>query len=334
MDNVYTLIVAYLAAGVIAATAIHFFFAFLKRKVELTETKFDDLIVHSLASPVTLLGFFIPFILALQQAIALFPQDSWLADPRLLISLYILIGTWVTATFANDLLQTYGMTLAQKTESELDDRIIEILQKIGRYLIWFIGLMYILSLFNVNITPLLAGAGIAGIAIALAAQDIFSNFFGGAVIITDQPFQVGERVLINDVVGDVIKIGPRSTRILTLDKDIVTIPNTKIVTSVVHNYSQPNPQVRIQIPITVPASVEIARVKKVLGMVTADAVQARSDMLESDPAPTIYLQKVEKSAMTFIVTVYARGFMYDDVIRDYLNVQVVERFKTENIPLL
>jgi len=334
MDTVSALIILYLVVGVVAAIAIHFLFVLLKKLALRTDTQLDDLLVHSLAAPLTLLAFFVPFILALQQAIALFPQDSWLTDPRLLLSLSILIGTWVIATFANDLLQNYGMTLAKKTESELDDRIIDILQKIGKYLIWLIGLMYILSLFNVNITPLIAGAGIAGIAIALAAQDIFSNFFGGAVIITDQPFQVGERVLINDVIGDVIKIGPRSTRLLTLDKDIVTIPNTKIVTSVVHNYSQPNPQVRIQIPVTVPASVEIAKVKTVLGEITADTVHARNDMLVSDPAPTIYLQKVEKSSMTFIVSVYARGFIYDDVIRDCLNVQVVERFKTEGIPLL
>ena len=55
------------------------------------------------------------------------------------------------------------------------------------------GILYILTLYNINITPLIAGAGIVGIAIALAAHDLFSNFFGGAVIITDQPFKVGDR---------------------------------------------------------------------------------------------------------------------------------------------
>ncbi len=105
-------------------------------------------------------------------------------------------------------------------------------------------------------------AGILGIAIALAAQDLFSNFFGGAVIITDQPFKVGDRVLINDILGDVIHIGPRSTRIITLDSDIVTMPNNKIATSIVRNYSLPNPQVRIQIPVSVTSSNDIAQVKE------------------------------------------------------------------------
>ena len=72
------------------------------------------------------------------------------------------------------------------------------------------GILYILTLYSVNITPLIAGAGVVGIAIALAAQDLFSNFFGGAVIITDQPLKVGDG-LINDVLGDVTHIGPRCT---------------------------------------------------------------------------------------------------------------------------
>jgi small-conductance mechanosensitive channel len=64
--------------------------------------------------------------------------------------------------------------------------------------------------------------------------------------------------MINEVAGDVIHIGPRSTRIITLDSDIVTIPNTKIATSIVHNYSMPNPQVRIQIPVSVSQTAHIA----------------------------------------------------------------------------
>ena len=171
------------------------------------------------------------------------------------------MGTWVIATFVDGFLRTYGIALAEKTETDIDDRIVDVLQKIAKWIIWFIGLMYVFSTFNVNITPLIAGAGILGIAIALAAQDLFSNFFGGAVIITDQPFKTGDRVLINDVLGDVIHIGPRSTRIMTLDSDIVTIPNTKIATSVVHNYSMPNPQVRIPIPVSVSSTADIEQVQ-------------------------------------------------------------------------
>ena len=323
----------FLAAGIFAALIVHFVFLFLKKQAEKTETMMDDLVVHSLAAPLTILAFFIPLFFAVRHLIDLYPQYRWLSDMNILMSGYILVGTWIVATFLDEFLRIYGKALAETTDTDLDDRIVEILQKIGKYLIWFIGILYILTLYEINITPLIAGAGIIGIAIALAAQDLFSNFFGGAVIITDQPFKTGDRVLINDVLGDVIHIGPRSTRIITLDSDIVTIPNTKIATSVVHNYSLPNPQVRIQIPITVSCSQDIAHVKKILTEICDDAVTNRTDVIAHDPRPTVFLMKMDSAAMTFMVTVYASGFQYDNIIQDYMNVQIVERFRKEGILL-
>jgi MscS family membrane protein len=321
----------YIGIGIIAAGIISVIFVWLKKRAAMTETKMDDLLVHSLGTPLVMLAFFIPFFLAVQHVLMLYPQYQWITDSKILGSGYILVGTWIIATFVDGFLRTYGIALAEKTETDIDDRIVDILQKIAKWIIWFIGLMYVFSTFNVNITPLIAGAGIMGIAIALAAQDLFSNFFGGAVIITDQPFKIGDRVLINDVLGDVVHIGPRSTRIITLDSDIVTIPNTKIATSVVHNYSMPNPQVRIQIPVSVSYAADIGQVKRVLREITEEAVKNRPDVIACDPQPTVYLVKMEKSVMTFMVTVYAGGFLYNNIIQDYMNIQIIERFRKEGI---
>lgn len=333
MDPALIGALVYIVIGIIAAIVIHFVFRYLKKKAEQTETKLDDLVVHSLGSPLVMLVFFVPLFLAIQQLITIYPDYQWIADSKILVSGYILVGTWIVATFFDSFLLTYGKALAERTETDLDDRIIEILQKIAKYIIWFTGLMYVLYTFNINITPLIAGAGIVGIAIALAAQDLFSNFFGGAVIITDQPFKVGDRVLINDVLGDVIHIGPRSTRIITLDHDIVTMPNTKIATSVVHNYSLPNPQVRVQIPVSVPQSADIPHVKQVLMEIASEAVKTRTDVIAPEPKPTIYLSKIDKSTVTLLMTVYASGFMYSSIIQDHLNSQILERFKQEDISL-
>jgi MscS family membrane protein len=191
--------------------------------------------------------------------------------------------------------------------------------------------LYVLSLFEVNINPLIAGAGIFGIAIALAAQDLFSNFFGGAVIITDQPFQVGDRVLINDILGDVTHIGPRSTRIITLDSDIVTIPNNKISTSVVRNFSLPSPQVRIQIPVSVAYGTDIEQVKTVLARIADHAMKNKSEIITAEPKPTVYLIKMDKSAITFELTVYATEFKHNSLIKDFLNTRIIEEFRKEGL---
>lgn len=321
----------YVGTGIIAAGIIHVVFIWLKKRAEQTETKMDDLLVHSLGKPLVMLAFFIPLFLAIQHSIYLYPQYQWISDSKILVSGYILVATWIIATFIDGFLKIYGVALAEKTETELDDRIVDILKKIAKWIIWFIGLMYVFSTFNINITPLIAGAGILGIAIALAAQDLFSNFFGGAVIITDQPFKVGDRVLINDVLGDVIHIGPRSTRIITLDSDIVTMPNNKIATSIVRNYSLPNPQVRIQVPVSVTSGSDTIQVKHILQEIAEEAVKTRADIFAQDPKPTVYLTKMDKSSMTFLVSVYAGGFLYNTIIQDYMNTRIIDRFRKEGI---
>ncbi len=321
----------FIAIGIVAAVIVYLVFVFLKKQAERTETKMDDLIVYSLGNPLTILAFFIPLYFAIQHAIVVYPQYQWIADSNVLLALYILVGTGIIATFVDGFLRTYGLALAETTETDLDDRIIEILQKIAKYLIWFTGLLYVLTLFNINITPLIAGAGIFGIAIALAAQDLFSNFFGGAVIITDQPFKVGDRVLINDILGDVTHIGPRSTRIITLDSDVVTIPNNKITTSVVRNFSLPSPQVRIQIPVSVAYGTDIAHVKTVLTRIADDALKSRSEIITAEPKPTVYLIKMDKSAITFELTMYASEFKHNSVIKDFLNTRIIEEFRKEGL---
>jgi small-conductance mechanosensitive channel len=333
MDSAIIDSLLFIAAGVIAAIIVHVLFIFLKRRAEASETKLDDLLVYSLGNPLVILAFFIPLYFAIQHAITVYPEYAWVASSNLLFAGYVIVATWIVATFVDGFLRTYGNALAESTETDLDDRIIEILQKIAKYLIWFTGILYVLTIYNISITPLIAGAGVLGIAIALAAQDLFSNFFGGAVIITDQPFKVGDRVLINDILGDVTHIGPRSTRIITLDSDIVTIPNNKITTSVVRNFSLPSPQVRIQIPVSVAYGTDIAMMKEILLRIATNAQKEKKNIVAASPEPTVFLTKMDKSSMTFEVTVYANEFVHNSVIRDYLNTQIIETFRKEGIIL-
>jgi small-conductance mechanosensitive channel len=323
--------ILFIAVGIVAAIIVYYLFSFFKKKAGTTKTLIDDLLVQSLGMPLAMLAFFIPFFFAIQHIIGSFPQYAWIATSDVLTAMYILAATWIIATFVDSLLDTYGTAIARRTKSDLDDRIVEIFQKIAKYLIWFTGILYVLSLFKVNITPLIAGAGVAGIAIALAAQDLFSNFFGGAVIITDKPFKIGDRVLINDILGDVVRIGPRSTRIITLDSDIVTIPNNKITTSVVRNFSLPNPQVRILIPVSVAIGTDIQKVRTILLAIGKNALAEKKDFVADNPGPAVFLVKMDKNAMTFELTLYSHEFSYNSIIRDYLNTNIIETFKKEGI---
>jgi small-conductance mechanosensitive channel len=195
--------------------------------------------------------------------------------------------------------------MASQTETDLDDRIIRLLEISARYVIWFIAILMILRMLDVDITPLIAGAGIAGLAVALAAQDIISNFFGGAVILVDKPFAVNDRIKIDTYLGDVISIGPRSTRIKTLDYQVVTIPNSKISSSVIVNYAMPDVKLKIKIPVSVAYGTDVKRVKEILTEIGNEAA-ARSEYVLFDPAPSVYFLEFGASSLNFMLVIWRK----------------------------
>src|SRR5690606_10321823 len=112
----------------------------------------------------------------------------------------------------------------EKTANTLDDQLLPVLKRIVSMVVWAIGLFYVLDYLDVNVTALLAGISIGGLAIALAAQDTVKNFFGSIMIFLDKPFQIGDWVQFGDVDGVIEEVGVRSTRIRTFANSITYVP--------------------------------------------------------------------------------------------------------------
>jgi MscS family membrane protein len=113
-----------------------------------------------------------------------------------------------------------------------------IIRKTAITVIWALGIVMALNNVGVNVGTLIAGLGIGGLAFALAAQDTIKNIFGGITIFTDRPFRIGDRVKVDKYDGFIEDIGIRSTRIRTLEKRVVTIPNYKMVDAPIENVSE------------------------------------------------------------------------------------------------
>ena len=112
--------------------------------------------------------------------------------------------------------------------------------------------MYTLSVWGVEIVPLLGALGIAGLAVALALQPVLSNVFSGASIVLDKSVRVGDLVYLNqETKGKIVKVGMRSTKILTFDNEIIIVPNSKLADSMIQNVAQPNPKSRVVVPFSV-----------------------------------------------------------------------------------
>jgi small-conductance mechanosensitive channel len=127
------------------------------------------------------------------------------------------------------------------------------------------GIFLFLALWKINITPLLASAGIAGVAVALAAKETLSNFFGGITVLLDQPYRVGDYIILDSGErGEVVEIGLRSTRIVTRDDVQVSIPNSIITNTKVINESAPEPRFRVRIKVGVAYGTDVDQVEDIL----------------------------------------------------------------------
>jgi len=130
----------------------------------------------------------------------------------------------------------YAETITAKTENTLDDQLLPVLSRIIKIIIWALGIIYILDSLDVNVTALLAGISIGGLAIALAAQDTVKNFFGSIMIFIDRPFQIGDWINFDNVDGTVEEVGVRSTRIRTFANSVTYVPNGMLADKVVNNW--------------------------------------------------------------------------------------------------
>lgn len=125
---------------------------------------------------------------------------------------------------------------AAKTESKTDDQLVPFLRDILKIFVYIILFLAFLSqIFQINIAALVAGLGVGGIAIALASKDSLENLLGSFTIFLDKPFAVGDLVNIDGITGTIERVGIRSTRIRTLDKSYVTVPNKKLTESNLDN---------------------------------------------------------------------------------------------------
>ena len=147
---------------------------------------------------------------------------------------------------------------ALETESKVDDQLIPFAIDLAKVISVILGAVMILGdVFDVNVTALVTGLGIGGVAFALASKESLENLLGSFTIFFDKPFTVGDTVTLGGVTGTVEKVGFRSTRIRTFDKSIVTVPNKNIISTELDNLgARPVRRVKFNIGLTYDTSVE------------------------------------------------------------------------------
>lgn len=288
-------------------------------------------LVNSMFVPLVWCGIFSGIFFAFLPLRNSVPQKLMFWLSRLFYSVIILLLVWgscrVIAVFNRHLCD-----YSERLDNHLDKLTVGMFGNVLKVAVVFCALIFIgQNIFDLNITALLAGAGVAGLSLALAAKDTVSNFFGTLVIIADSPFRIGDRIECQNITGIVQNVGMRSSRIVLEDESVCTVPNSILTNAVVRRI---NPRYVIKRTFTlsltystVPA--KLLRAKAILHEILDD--------LKGEDAPGnkphIFFASFGESSLNVKVIVWLKctSFLEEETLVDEINVKILERFNAENL---
>jgi small conductance mechanosensitive channel len=212
--------------------------------------------------------------------------------PGAITGVVVFLFFWLLARIVARLVRK----LAERARS--DEALRDLLVPLTKFAVLAVGVLMALDQMGFEVRSLIAGVGIAGLAVGLAAQETMANIFAGFAILWDQPYRIGDTVTMAGNQGQVSEIGLRSTRIRTFDQREVILPNKEIIHQPIVNHSRA-PAMRIDAPVAVAYGVDVARVREVL----LGAARQGLPVLES-PEPQVVVTALGESGVTVELRVW------------------------------
>jgi small-conductance mechanosensitive channel len=314
VEDLLNLIVSILLALVVGLLLSRLVYYALERAAARTETKYDDAFIKVIRHQISLVFIVVGFQFGTLRLPFIDVMVKQVLN-QFYITIYVVVATIILWRLIDALVEWYQNDVEPQGDAHQVDTLLVLLHRVARVLLVTISAITLLSIFNVNVNALIAALGVGGLAISLAAQDTLSNVIAGVMIMIDQPFRVGDRIEIQGLGtwGDVIDIGLRTTRIRTRDNRLVIVPNNRISTDQIVNYTYPDPQYRIQIEIGVGYGQDIEKVRQII----IDTVRQVRGVLPDKPVDALYVE-MGPSAMTFRVRWWIHSYvdtrrMFDSV---------------------
>ncbi len=236
--------------AVLLGKAVYWIFSKVVRVfTKRSKTRIDDILVDMVEEPIVFLIIVTGIWFGLHLLTLSEGLDAAIGNAYQII--FALLVGWMLSRLFDAVYVEYLQPWVARTENDLDDQLMPILRKGIKTVIWAMAVIIGLNNAGYDVAALLAGLGIGGLALAMAAKDTVSNIFGGFTIFTDQPFRMGDRIVVAGYDGTVEEIGIRSTRLRTLDGRAVSIPNAKFADAPVENISrEPSRKITLNLGLT------------------------------------------------------------------------------------
>ncbi len=244
--------------------------------------------------------------------------------------LFILSVAWVVYRLV-DVADHWFSSLIAKTSSRMDDMLAPLVRKSLRVTVVILALLQVATaLSDKPVTSLIAGLGVGGLAVALAAQDTLKNFFGSLVILADKPFGLGDRIVVDGHAGPVEAVGFRSPRIRTLDGHLVTIPNGEMANRTILNIGR-RPYIRRLSNITITYNTPPDKVRRAVEII--QAILKDHEGMRPEFPPRVYFNDFNAASLNLIMIYWYHPPNYWDFLafNERINQAILTQFNAEGI---
>ena len=291
-----------------------------------TKSKLDDEIIDRAEEPLVALV----FIGGLYYGLMRLSLNGWAAtiDNAAYLAVAAVL-TWLAIRMADVVVGFWLKPLVKKTKSQIDDQLLPIASTLLKLAIIALAIYVVLMHFNYDLTALIAGLGVGGLAVALATKDYLENIVGGMTIFTDRPFKIGDLVEVNGTTGFIKEVGIRTTRLLTFDNTLVIIPNSQMVSSKLINVSEPNSSIAVTMTLGLVYDTSSVKIKKAKAIIKKAITSTKG--VDRDYAPLTYFTEFGDSALKLWVKYRVADYGSQLSITDEINTKIKNGFEKAKI---
>lgn len=285
----------------------------------------DDLIIDSIRKWVVPWFIGLGVYLGWQRVEMITKYHVWFE--RSLFVFYVFSITWILARVLS------GMTRVKAHGSDTAVASSSIIGNIIKVIVYCIGVLFVLQFFGVSVTPILAGLGVGGLAVALALQDTLSNLFAGIQIVSTKKINAGDYIQLDSgQEGTVQDISWRYTTIRTGANNIIIIPNSKLAGLIISNYFLPDKEFVFGIPVRVNYKSDLEKVERITVEVMKD-IQENSEFCVPNFDPFIRFQQFSDSSIDLKAFIRVREFSAQSIVKHEFIKRIQKRYREEEIDI-
>lgn len=324
LESEVTAAVIILALSVIIGWTIYLVFRrYFSRWAKRTKTKIDDEILRNIKAPVLLLATLLGLFYALN-SITFLASYAYILEIIFTVA-QILIVTFIITRVIN-VLANWFVERATR-EKRASKHILFVLKQTIKAVVYIFAFLAILAASNVDLSGVVVGLGVGGIAIALALQNVLSDVFSAFSIFFDRPFEVGDFIVIGDYAGTVKKIGIKSTRLQLLQGEELVISNRELTTTSLRNFKKLEKR-RVLFTLSAAVNTPVEKIKKIPSIV--QKIIEDIELAEFDRA---HFTEFGNFTLDFQVVYYMKTSDYNEYLdsQQTINLKIIEAFEKEGI---